>query len=71
MSIYEIKSRDLTDDEADDNEAALSGAGLEVALSKQQFKDVIANADLRGVHAHSSLMEFVDYYIYHDAFLPE
>ena len=70
-SIYAIDSRELSDDEADENEATLSNAGLEVALSKQQLEDVISNAGQRGVTSHEELIRFIDYYIFHDAFLPE
>jgi hypothetical protein len=70
-NLYTIDSHELTDEEADSNEAALSEAGLEVALSKQQLEDVISNAQQRGVKNPSDLMRFIDYYVFHDAFLPE
>jgi len=70
-SIYAVDSRELSDAEADENEATLAEAGLEIALSKQQLEDVIANARQRGVTRHDGLIRFIDYYIFHDAFLPE
>lgn len=70
-NIYSFDSRELSDDESDANEATLSEAGLGVSLSKQQLEDVISNARQRGVTSHKELIRFIDYYIFHDAFLPE
>ena len=66
-----LNSRDFTDAENDQREQDLEDDGLGALFSKQQLEDILTNLRLRKDLGDSDIARAVDYYVFHDAFLPE